>query len=70
MPKNINCEYNDRGAWCKDVRVKRSLLGMGARCCLVFDNKDCPYQIEYELPDAPPTPPPPPKNRDEWTNKP
>ena len=44
---NVNCIKNDNFAWCKDKRVKRSLFGIGARCCLVYDNKRCPYQEEY-----------------------
>jgi len=43
---------NDHGAWCKDKRVKRSLLGIGARCCIVFEKREkvCPFQNEYERP--------------------
>ena len=41
----INCTYNDQGAWCTDKRVKRSLWGFGARCCIEYcDNKTCDYK--------------------------
>jgi len=52
MGVNINCKMNDHGAWCKDKRVKRSLLGIGARCCIVFEKREkvCPFQNEYERP--------------------
>jgi len=37
----INCTQNDRGAWCKDKRIKRSIWGIGARCCIEYDDKIC-----------------------------
>ena len=41
----INCTHNDQGAWCTDKRVKRSLWGFGARCCIEYcDNKTCDYK--------------------------
>ena len=45
---NINCRQNDQGVWCKDSRVKRSLFGIGARMCPVFESKQCEFQIEYK----------------------
>jgi len=53
MGRNINCKKNDKGAWCKDKRVKRSLFGLGARCCSVFEGVECPYQEEFSRPDYP-----------------
>ena len=34
MPRNIFCVYGDRGAWCTNQGVKRSLFGFGARVCV------------------------------------
>ena len=50
MEIKINCKMNDNSAWCKDKRIKRSLFGLGARCCLEFENKTCPYVIRYKRP--------------------
>ena len=50
MNKRINCISNNKGAWCKDKRVSRSLFGLGARCCLVFEDKSCPYQVRQKRP--------------------
>ena len=58
MMTKINCKQNDRGAWCKDKRIKRSLLGLGARCCVLYPNwTGCEYQEKYPKPVAPPPPP-------------
>ena len=43
---NVNCIYNEKGAWCNNKNIKRSLLGLGARCCSEYGKftcKDCPY---------------------------
>ena len=38
----INCIWNNQGAWCKNREIKRSLFGLGARCCVEYDgNKTC-----------------------------
>jgi hypothetical protein len=50
MIKKVNCVKNDKGAWCKDRRVERSLSGMGARCCKVFDDDTCDYQVCFPRP--------------------
>lgn len=47
---NINCIYNDRGAWCKNKKVKRCLFGIGARECIEYPCKaegDCRYRKGY-----------------------
>ena len=44
MYKKINCRMNDQDAWCKDKRVKRSLFGLGARCCLEHNDQKCEYK--------------------------
>ena len=41
MQRKINCKYNDQGAWCTNKNVKRSLFGIGARCCTEFNDKEC-----------------------------
>jgi len=64
MGININCKYNDRGAWCINKNVKKSLWGFGARCCSLYpglNGEKCQYQVEYKRPQPPP--PPPPKKR-------
>lgn len=49
MQINVNCVSNRDGAWCNDKRVKRSLWGMGARCCIEYNGKhgECPYRVSY-----------------------
>jgi hypothetical protein len=58
----INCVYNDRGAWCKNKKIKRK-LGFLARVCLEFPGEKggCPYITPHERPDLVPTPRPPRK---------
>lgn len=41
MQIKINCKYNDQGAWCTNKNIKRSLFGIGARCCTEFNDKEC-----------------------------
>jgi hypothetical protein len=42
----VNCINNDKGAYCKDKKVKRSLFGLGARCCSEYHNiNKCPYKV-------------------------
>lgn len=60
MGIRINCKYNDRGAWCTNKNIKRSLFGIGARCCVLYpDGISCKYQEKYEKPKVsiPPHPP-------------
>ena len=54
---NINCIHNNDGAWCNNKKVKRSLFGIGARCCSEYSPypKDCPYKEEYPLPKTVPS---------------
>jgi hypothetical protein len=58
MNIKINCIYNDRGTWCKNKKIKRSLFGIGARCCIAkpWDN-GCNYQQRVSKPKVPPPPP-------------
>jgi len=62
MPIKIDCEFNDRGAWCKNENVKKSIFGFGARCCLIYpyDNYFCSYKKRHSKP-RPGPPPPIPK---------
>lgn len=67
MTKNVNCRWNDRGAWCTNKKVKRSLFGIGARCCIEHDNnKTCQFKDPWQRPTGPPPPPSPrpPKKTD------
>jgi hypothetical protein len=54
----INCKYNDRGAWCKNKNIKRSLFGIGVRCCVEYphENKSCESKIKFPRPILPPKP--------------
>ncbi len=56
--RKVNCKFNDDGAWCKCEKVKRSLFGFGARLCMEFNDKKCPYVEKYPRPSAPPAPVP------------
>lgn len=44
--KKINCEYNDKSAWCTNKNIKRSLFGLGARICLEHNDKECLLKVE------------------------
>lgn len=63
MPIKINCIYNDRGAWCNNKKIKRSLLGLGARCCTEFPYSSSGCKIKEEYPRPTLMPPVPPKLR-------
>lgn len=60
MPTRINCIYNDKGAWCNNENIKRSLFGIGARCCKIYpySKESCKYQEKYKRPSPPPAQPP------------
>lgn len=62
MVIKIPCKYNNKGAWCTNLMVDRSLYGLGARCCVLYphNNGKCKYQ---DLGKKPPPPPPPPPKR-------
>jgi hypothetical protein len=58
MFKKVNCRWAENpGGWCKNKLIKRSLLGIGARCCVKYydDDKECIYHSPF---DRPPTLPP------------
>ena len=51
MYVKVNCIYNDKGAWCTNKNVKRSLLGLGARVCSEYGKlncKDCIHSDYYQ----------------------
>ena len=53
----INCTFNDQGEWCKNENVKRSLWGVGARCCVLYpglNGMNCQWQKMYPRPTARP----------------
>ena len=53
MLTRINCIYNDDGGWCKNKKIRRSLFGIGARCCAIYPydgGKECKYQESYKPP--------------------
>lgn len=50
---NINCVWNDRGAWCKNKNIKRSLFGFGVRSCIEYpplNDYCCGLKIEHKKP--------------------
>lgn len=46
QPRKVNCTMLDGQTLCRDKRVKRSLLGLGARLCRVAYGAKCSYQQE------------------------
>jgi hypothetical protein len=57
MQKKVNCKYNDNGAWCTNKKIKRSLFGIGARCCTEFNDKECDLkEIRTKKGNPPPQP--------------
>ena len=57
--KNVNCVWNDRNL-CKNKKIKRSLLGIGARQCIEYRTcEECKLKQPYPKPKTPPPPPPP-----------
>ncbi len=60
MMKRINCKFNDNGAWCTNLNIKKSLWGIGSRCCIEYPDynpKKCEFKEEHSRPSAPPAPP-------------
>jgi len=64
MNGNINCIYNEKGAWCTNKNNISSFLGMKRRCQLYpyGDMIDCKHREKHPRPKMP-TVPPPPKSR-------
>jgi hypothetical protein len=65
MPTNINCIHNGQGAWCKHKDVKRSLMGIGARCCTEYpfaSQYGCKHIEKHARPTILPSAPPAPKS--------
>lgn len=60
MQKKVNCKYNDRGAWCTNKNIKRSLFGIGARCCVEFSGNKGQCDLK-EIRTLKAKPPPSPK---------
>jgi len=57
MNIKINCMFNDRGAWCTNTDIKRSLYGMGARLCSEYPpmhDSTCALRVTYKKPPSPP----------------
>ena len=67
---NVNCIYNDQVAWCTNEKIKRSLFGLGARCCKEFNGESCDLVCKNKKPKSPPPPPIPPKYREIPNGKP
>jgi hypothetical protein len=60
MEIKINCISNDGGSHCTHKKVKRSLFGLGARCCSEFRGEKCELK-ELRTPKV--TPPPSPAEK-------
>jgi len=41
MKRKINCKYNSEVLWCTNKNIKRSLFGLGAKCCIEFEGEEC-----------------------------
>ena len=54
----VDCVYNDKGAWCNNKNVKRSLFGIGARVCVKYppSKKSCDFIKRHKRPILPPLP--------------
>ena len=58
MQIKINCKYNKQGAWCTNKKIKRSLFGIGARCCVEYGtNTICPLKNKFAKTAPRPVPP-------------
>jgi hypothetical protein len=58
MVKKINCKSFKNGGYCTNKKIKRSLFGIGARCCVeYYDEKLCIIKEEHPRPIPPPPPP-------------
>lgn len=42
----VSCIYNYGVTRCKNKNIKRNLWRFGARCCLLYDNLFCRYQVK------------------------
>ena len=60
---NVNCQWNDKGYWCTNKKIRRSLWGIGARECQEYNTfcHKCPECKPWPRPVIPP--PAPPKTR-------
>lgn len=48
---SVNCVYNEDGSWCKNKNVKRSLFGIGSRCCIDYPySSGCEFKEPYPKP--------------------
>lgn len=55
--KSVNCKWNDQGAWCRNRKVKRSMFGIGARCCIEYnEDKSCKFKELFPKPENRPPP--------------
>lgn len=55
----VNCIWNNQGVWCKNEKIKRSLFGFGARCCIEYGgNKTCQFRESRPKLTKPPLCPP------------
>jgi len=48
MVRKINCKFFEYGGYCKNELVKRSLFGIGARCCILYFYSSRPIKCQYQ----------------------
>jgi len=44
MNIKVNCKYSECNVWCTNKNIKRSILGLGTRLCILNDTNNCEYQ--------------------------
>lgn len=54
MILKINCKHNNKGAWCTNKNIKRSLFGLGARCCIEHNDGVCELKEKFKKGAPPP----------------
>jgi len=53
----INCKYSKDVAYCTNNKIKKSLFGMGARCCVEYHDKVCSIKEVKTIKGSPPPSP-------------
>lgn len=60
MMVNINCIYFEKGGYCTNTKVNKSLFGYGARCCSEYGFLvKCNLRVGHKRPSPPKAPPTP-----------
>ena len=56
MIKKVNCIHNSEDVHCDNKAIKRSLFGIGPRCCVEYGNKRCNLKVKHIKPIPRPAP--------------